>query len=124
MVSLHEGHVTLSFPPSLRSATTMSAESTRKLLGNLFELQDLGAQDLKDIAEPVRARVLRASSVESRFEAFEYADQEVCDICTPLAVTVRCVEIGRPPSDLYPSWSAAGGVGARLKLGRMPERCS
>jgi len=95
----------------------MSAESTRKLLGNLFELQDLGAQDLKDIAEPVRARVLRASSVESRFEAFEYADQEVCDICTPLAVTVRCVEIGRPPSDLYPSWSAAGGVGCSIETG-------
>jgi hypothetical protein len=29
----------------------MSAESTRKLIGNLFELQDLGAQDLKGIAE-------------------------------------------------------------------------
>ena len=31
------------------------AESTRKLLGNLFELEDLGAQDLKGIAGPVRA---------------------------------------------------------------------
>ena len=29
------------------------AESTRKLVGNLFELQDLGAQDLKGIAGPV-----------------------------------------------------------------------
>ena len=38
-------------------------------------LQDLGAQDLKGIAELVRAWALRASSVESRFEAFEYADQ-------------------------------------------------
>ena len=47
------------------------AESTRKLVGNLFELQDLGAQDLKGIAGPVRAwAALRASSVESRFEAF------------------------------------------------------
>ena len=46
------------------------AESTQKLLGNLFELEDLGAQDLKGIAGPVRAWVaLRASSVESRFEA-------------------------------------------------------
>jgi class 3 adenylate cyclase len=32
------------------------AESTRKLLGNLFELEDLGAQDLKGISGPVRAR--------------------------------------------------------------------
>ena len=46
------------------------AESTRKLVGNLFELEDLGAQDLKGIAGPVRAwAALRPSSVESRFEA-------------------------------------------------------
>ena len=46
------------------------AESTRKLLGNLFELEDLGPKDLKGIAEPVRAwAALRPSSVESRFEA-------------------------------------------------------
>jgi hypothetical protein len=46
------------------------AESTRKLLGGLFELEDLGAQDLKGISGPVRAwAALRASSVESRFDA-------------------------------------------------------
>ena len=47
------------------------AESTRKLVGNLFELQDLGAQELKGIAGPVRAwAALRPASVESRFDAF------------------------------------------------------
>jgi class 3 adenylate cyclase len=47
------------------------AESTRKLVGNLFELEDLGATDLKGISEPVRAWVVvRPSSAESRFEAF------------------------------------------------------
>ena len=46
------------------------AESTRKLLGNLFELEDLGAKDLKGIAVPVRAwAALRQASVEGRFEA-------------------------------------------------------
>jgi class 3 adenylate cyclase/tetratricopeptide (TPR) repeat protein/DNA polymerase III delta prime subunit len=46
------------------------AESTRKLVGSLFELEDLGSQDLKGIAGPVRAwTALRPSSVESRFEA-------------------------------------------------------
>src|ERR1700745_598937 len=46
------------------------AESTRKLVGNIFELEDLGAQDVKGIAGPVRAwAALRPSSVESRFEA-------------------------------------------------------
>jgi class 3 adenylate cyclase/predicted ATPase len=45
-------------------------ESTRRLLGNLFELEDLGAKELKGIAGPVRAfAALRSSSVEGRFEA-------------------------------------------------------
>ena len=46
------------------------AESTRTLVGNLFELEDLGAKDLKGIDGPVRAwGALRPASVESRFEA-------------------------------------------------------
>ena len=46
------------------------AESTRKLVGNLFELDDLGAKDLKGISGPVRAwAALRPASVESRFDA-------------------------------------------------------
>jgi class 3 adenylate cyclase len=46
------------------------AESTRRLVGNLFELQDVGAQELKGISGPVRAwAVLRPALVESRFEA-------------------------------------------------------
>ena len=47
------------------------AESTRKLVGNLFELEDLGAQSLKGVDGPVRAwAALRPTSVESRFDAF------------------------------------------------------
>src|SRR5262245_33027246 len=46
------------------------AESTRRLLGNFFLLDDLGMRSLKGIAEPVRAwAVLQVSSVASRFEA-------------------------------------------------------
>ncbi|THD49925.1 MAG: adenylate/guanylate cyclase domain-containing protein [Bradyrhizobium sp.] len=46
------------------------AEGTRRLLGNLFELEDLGAKDLKGIAGPVRAfAALRLSTAESRFDA-------------------------------------------------------
>jgi class 3 adenylate cyclase len=46
------------------------AESTRKLVGNLFEFEDLGAKDLKGIGGPAQAwAALRPSSVESRFEA-------------------------------------------------------
>jgi class 3 adenylate cyclase len=51
-------------------SSVILSESTRKLLGNLFELEDLGASDLKGISGPVRAwTALRPSSVESRFEA-------------------------------------------------------
>jgi class 3 adenylate cyclase len=50
--------------------TVVIAESTRKLLGNLFELEDLGSKDLKGFTGPVRIwAALRASSMESRFEA-------------------------------------------------------
>jgi class 3 adenylate cyclase len=50
--------------------TVVIAESTRKLVGNLFEIEDLGSPELKGISDPVRAwAALRPSSIESRFEA-------------------------------------------------------
>jgi class 3 adenylate cyclase/predicted ATPase len=46
------------------------SEGTRRLLGHLFELEDLGTRDLKGIAAPVQVwAVLRPSSSTSRFEA-------------------------------------------------------
>ena len=51
------------------------SESTRRLLGSLFDLDNLGAKDLKGISGPVRAwAALRASSAESRFEALHATD--------------------------------------------------
>src|SRR5262252_3172262 len=42
------------------------AEGTRRLLGNLFELEDLGTKELKGIAEPARVwAALRASAVQA-----------------------------------------------------------
>src|SRR5215472_6706965 len=50
--------------------TVFIAASTRRLVGNLFEYRDLGAIEVKGIAEPVPAwQVLRPSAVASRFEA-------------------------------------------------------
>jgi class 3 adenylate cyclase len=50
--------------------TVVIAESTRKLLGNLFEFENLGAKDLKGIAGSVRTwAALRPSLAEGRFEA-------------------------------------------------------
>jgi class 3 adenylate cyclase/predicted ATPase len=46
------------------------SEGTRRLLGHLFELEDLGTRDLKGISAPVQVwAVLRPSSSTSRFEA-------------------------------------------------------
>ena len=51
------------------------AEGTRGLLGNLFELEDLGPKDLKGIAGLVRAfAALRPASVEGRFEAMHASE--------------------------------------------------
>jgi class 3 adenylate cyclase len=47
------------------------AESTRKLVGELFELEELGSKELKGMSGAVGAwAALRPASVESRFEAF------------------------------------------------------
>jgi class 3 adenylate cyclase/predicted ATPase len=46
------------------------ADDTRRLVGNLFELQDLGVRVLKGLTEPVQVwAAVRPSAVESRFEA-------------------------------------------------------
>src|ERR1700731_4710935 len=50
------------------------APSTRRLLGDLFEYRDLGSVEARGFAEPVQAwQVLRASTVDSRFEALHSA---------------------------------------------------
>jgi len=52
------------------SNTVVIAESTRKLVGDLFELEDLEPKELKGMPGPTRAwDALRPSSVEGRFEA-------------------------------------------------------
>jgi class 3 adenylate cyclase/tetratricopeptide (TPR) repeat protein len=52
-------------------SSVVIAENTRRLVGNLFELENLGLQELKGISGPVSVwEALRPSSVESRFEAF------------------------------------------------------
>jgi class 3 adenylate cyclase/tetratricopeptide (TPR) repeat protein len=50
--------------------SVMIAESTRRLLGDLFEYRDLGPVAVKGFARPVSAwQVLQESAVASRFEA-------------------------------------------------------
>src|SRR6516164_7079619 len=53
-----------------RPGTLLVADSTRRQIGTLFEVEDLGSQPLAGFAEPQRAwRVVGESGVVSRFEA-------------------------------------------------------
>src|SRR5438876_8694195 len=50
--------------------TLVTADSTRRQIGTLFEVEDLGPQPFAGFAEPQRAwRVVGESGVVSRFEA-------------------------------------------------------
>jgi class 3 adenylate cyclase len=70
--------------------TVVISESTRKLLGGLFELDDLGAKDLKGIAAPARAwAVLRQSTVESRFQALRTAAMPLVGRDEKMALLMR-----------------------------------
>ena len=52
------------------------AAGTRRLLGGLFELQDLGPQDLKGIPGPVPAWTVKSvRRIESRFDALHAGDR-------------------------------------------------
>jgi len=70
--------------------TVVIAESTRRLLGRLFELEDLGATELKGMAGAVRAyRALRPSTLESRFEALRTATTPLVGRDEEMALLMR-----------------------------------
>jgi len=56
------------------------ADSTRRLVGSVFGLEDLGFKELKGFAEPQRAwRVLGENRFKSRFEALRSAETPLVD---------------------------------------------
>jgi class 3 adenylate cyclase/predicted ATPase len=56
------------------SGEVVVAEQTRRLIGGLFEAEDLGPCELRGFAEPIKAwRIARAGASESRFEALHAA---------------------------------------------------
>jgi class 3 adenylate cyclase/predicted ATPase len=67
------------------------AEGTRRLIGNLFELRDLGSRGLKGIAGPVPAwEAVRANVVESRFDALRTGPVELVGREEELDRILRC----------------------------------
>jgi hypothetical protein len=77
-----------------------------RALGNLFDLQDLGVNEVKGLAEPVRAwTALRPSALESRFGAARGpADRlvashcRITDILRPRPPSLSGIENGAPIS--------------------------
>ena len=74
------------------------SQATRRLVGGLFELADLGPQRLKGFAEPLAAwRVEGEGRAEGRFEARQTAgltplvgrDEEIALLAAPLAAGQR-----------------------------------
>ena len=83
------------------------AESTRKLVGNLFELEDLGAQDLKGIPGPVQA-----------WAAYDLFSREPLR-CSSRKRTDRACRAGRELELLLRRWSKAkSGEGQVVLLSR------
>jgi hypothetical protein len=63
-------HVAARLQAMAEPGTIVVAASTRRLLGDLFRLRDLGRHEVKGIAEPVAAWAVEGvSASESRFDA-------------------------------------------------------
>ena len=103
--------------------TVVIAENTRKLLGNLFELQDLGARGVKGIAEPVRAwAALRASSVESRFEALRAATTPLVGRDEEIGLLIRRWTQAKAGAGSVVLISGEGGIGKSRLTAAFLER--
>ena len=88
------------------------AESTRRLLGRLFDFENLGAKDLKGIAEPVPTwAVLRAGIVESRFEALRSAATSLVGREEEIEVLRRRWESAKDGEGCVVLLSAEAGIG-------------
>ena len=84
--------------------TVIISDSTRKQLGKLFELEDLGARELKGIPKPVRSwAVLRAIRAGSQFEALHAGATTLVGREEELEFLNRC-------------WRSAKGGQARVVL--------
>jgi class 3 adenylate cyclase/predicted ATPase len=91
---------------------TVIAESTRRLLGRLFELEDLGAKDLKGIPGLIPAwAVLRANTTESRFEALHAAATPLVGREEEFEVLKRRWQAAKSGQGRVVALSAEAGIG-------------
>jgi class 3 adenylate cyclase/predicted ATPase len=99
------------------------AETTSKLLGNLFDLQDLGAKDLKGIVGAVRASaVLRPSTVESRLEALRTATTPLVGRNEEIDLLLRLWEQAKQGDGCVALISGEPGIGKSRLVETIVER--
>jgi class 3 adenylate cyclase len=100
------------------------AQSTRHLVGSLFEFRDLGAVQAKGFDAPVPAwEVLRERSVESRFEAFHRATlAPLIGRAEELDLLVRRWERAKAGEGQVVLLSAEPGVGKSRLAAAVQER--
>ena len=102
--------------------TLVIDESTRNLLGSFFELEDLGAKDLKGIPGPVLAWVaVRPSPVESRFEALRNAGTPLVGRDEEIELLMRRWAQAKAGDGCAVLISGEPGIG-KSRLGARPDR--
>jgi class 3 adenylate cyclase len=101
--------------------TVVIAASTRRLIGGLFDYEDLGAIEIKGLAMPVSAsRVLRESGAESRFEALRATATPLVGRDEELALLQRRLRLygsPHPPGQRSLSDNRPARTGGRVSAG-------
>src|SRR6202022_1227001 len=105
------------------SGTLVIAESTRRQIGGLFEIEDLGPQNLAGLAEPQRAwRVVGESSVLSRFEALRSETTPLVGRDEELALLLRRWQQAKSSEGRVVLVSGEPGIGKSRLTAELSQR--